>query len=132
MFSKYHYLSHSHNNAARCFLGFVDGELFGFCSALAFPHAKLKNHWRGHRTVVFPDFQGIGLGNRLSDTIGDILKSEGKRFISTSSNPAIINSRVKSDKWKVTKKGRSTKSRSKTKNIETSYNRITVSFKYIG
>jgi GNAT superfamily N-acetyltransferase len=135
MFKKYHYLGHTHNNAARVFLGVVNDQLFGFCSVLYFPHSKVKNHWREHRTVVFPDFQGIGLGHQLSNSVGDLLKSEGKTFISTSSNPAFINSRSKDPKWIVTRKGRTAKiGKTSTlgKGLKSSNNRISVSFKYIG
>lgn len=136
MFSKYHYLSHNHNNAARVFIATLNDEIVAFSSALPFPHPKLKNHWKGHRTVVLPDYQGIGLGHLLSNNIAEILKKDGKGFISTSSNPAIIATRKNDKKWIITRIGRTGKSTSKTKNINhvnfCSNNRITVSFKYIG
>lgn len=40
MFNRYHYLSHSHNNAARVYIATVDDNICGFCSVLHFPHAK--------------------------------------------------------------------------------------------
>jgi len=136
MFSKYHYLSHSHNNAAKVFLLFVNDELCGFCSVLPFPHPKLKDHWKEHRTVVLPDYQGIGLGNRLSNEVAEIMKTNNKGFISTSSNPAFIVSRAKDPRWIVTRKGRTSsgsgKIQNKNKKGSTSSNRITVSFKYVG
>ena len=136
MFSKYHYLSHSHNNAARVFILTVNGEIAGFCSTLPFPHPKLKNHWKEHRTVIFPDYQGIGLGSILSNNVAEILKKNGKGFLSTSSNPAFIYSRSKSKKWIVTRKGRTSsgsgKIQNKNKKGSSSSNRITVSFKYVG
>tara|TARA_R110002167_G_scaffold242818_2_gene448398 strand:+ start:539 stop:1627 length:1089 start_codon:yes stop_codon:yes gene_type:complete len=135
-FSKYHYLSHSHNNAARVFLLLVNDELAGFCSVLPFPHPKLKNHWKEHRTVMFPDYQGVGFGSRLSTEVGFILKKNGKGFISTSSNPAFIHSRKNSKNWIVTRKGRTSKGsgsgkiQNKNKKGSTSNSRITVSFKF--
>lgn len=136
MFSKYHYLSHTHNNAARVFLATFNNNLVAFCSVLPFPHPKLKNHYKEHRTVVFPDYQGIGLGHLLSTQIAELLKKEGKGFISTSSNPAFINSRKNDKKWIVTRIGRTSsgsgKIQNKNKQGSTSSNRITVSFKYIG
>jgi len=135
MFSKYHYLSHSHNNAAMVFIATLNDDICGFCSALPFPHPKLKNYWKGHRTVILPDYQGIGIGSILSNNVAEILKSEGKGFISTSSNPAFINSRKKSKKWIITRIGRTSsgsgKIQNKNKIGSTSSNRITVSFKYI-
>lgn len=137
MFSKYHYLSHSHNNAARVFIATLNDNLVGFCSVLPFPHPKLKNHWKEHRTVIFPDYQGIGLGHLLSNNIAELLKKDGKGFISTSSNPAFINARKNDKKWIITRIGRTNSPgageiQNKSKKGSTSSNRITVSFKYIG
>jgi ABC-type dipeptide/oligopeptide/nickel transport system ATPase subunit/GNAT superfamily N-acetyltransferase len=138
MFSRYHYLSHSHNNAARVFIATLNDEICGFCSVLPFPHPKLKNHWKEHRTVILPDFQGIGIGHLLSNNVAEILKANGKGFISTSSNPALINARKNDKKWIVTRVGRmgsgsvNGKIQNKNKKGSTSCNRITVSFKYIG
>lgn len=136
MFRRYHYLSHSHNNAARVFIATIDDVICGFCSALPFPHPHLKNHWREHRTVVLPDFQGIGIGHRLANNVAEILKQNNKGFISTSSSPAFINSRKRDNKWIITRIGRtgrgSGKIQNKNKKGSTSTNRITVSFKYVG
>lgn len=138
MFSRYHYLSHTHNNAARVFIATMNDIACAFCSVLPFPHPKLKNHWKEHRTVVLPDFQGIGLSKILTNNVAEILKRDGKWFISTTSNPAMINSRVNDDKWITTRIGRTSrgsdtgKIQNKYKKGSTSANRITVSFKYKG
>lgn len=135
MFSKYHYLSHSHNNAARVFLLVINDELAGFSSVLPFPHPILKNHWKEHRTVLFPDYQGVGFGGKLSDNVAEILKLNNKGYISTSSNPAFIYARSKSPKWIITRKGRTSlggKTGIQSKKGATSTRRVTVSFKYIG
>lgn len=136
MFSKYHYLSYSHNNAARVFIGTMNDNIFGFCSVLPFPHPVLKNHWKEHRTVVLPDYQGVGLGHKLSNCIAELLKKDMKGFISTSSNPAFIYSRRIDKRWVVTRIGRTStgggKIQNKNRKGSTSSNRITVSFKYIG
>lgn len=138
MFSKYHYLSHSHNNASRVFILTLNDVIVGFSSTLPFPHPKLKNHWREHRTIILPDYQGIGLGHMLSNNVAELLKKDGKGFLSTSSNPAFINSRKRDDKWIITRVGRTSRgSKSgliQNKNVKnsTSSNRITVSFRYVG
>lgn len=138
MFSKYHYLSHSLNKAGRVYILTWNGVVCGFCSVLPFPHPKKRGFWKEHRTVVLPDFQGIGLGSFLSNNVAEILKSEGKGFISTSSNPAFINARKKSDKWIITRVGRTSRGsntggiHNKHKKGSTSSNRITVSFQYVG
>jgi len=137
MFSKYHYLNHSFNKAARVFIGTCNDDIFGICAVLPFPHPKKKNFWKEHRTVVLPDYQGIGLGSKLSNCVGEILKENGKGFISTSSNPAFIHSRKHSRHWVITRIGRTSrgsntgKIQNKNKKGSTSANRITVSFQYI-
>lgn len=138
MFKKYHYLSHSFNNASRTFIATVDGKICGFTAILPFVHPKVKNTWREHRTVILPDFQGIGLGSVMTNEIGEILMSETKSFITTTSNPALIYARRKDPKWICTRYGRASsggktgKIQNKFKKGSTSATRITASFKYVG
>lgn len=136
-FAKYHYLSHYHNNAANVYLCLIDDVLGGFCSVLTFPHPFLKRCKREHRTVVLPDFQGIGIATAMTDAIAEMYKREGYSYISTTSNPALIYKRCKSHKWiATTKKGRKAPGNkngySISKPHNTSKNRLTMSFKYIG
>lgn len=138
-FAKYHYLSHSFNNAARTYVATVNGEIAAFTSALPFPHPVVKNTWKEHRTVVLPDFQGIGLGQRLTDFVAQMFIDNGNQFITTISTPAFIHARSKSKKWITTRLPSRTCAGSKTGKIQnrnikgsTSSARITCSFKYVG
>lgn len=138
MFGKYHYLNHSFNKAARVFLCTCNDNLCGFCAILPFAHPKRKRTWKEHRTVVFPDYQGVGIGRNFTNYVAKILKRENKQFISTTSNPSMIFARKKDNKWVMTRIGRLTagsehgKIQNKHVKGSTSYNRITVSFEYIG
>lgn len=138
MFRKYHYLSHSFNKAARVFLCMCNGELCGFCAVLPFPHPLSKNIWREHRTVMFPNYQGVGIGRNFTNFIAQRLKSENKRYISTTSNPSMIFARKNDPKWITTHVGRTSrggengKIQNKHRLGSTSSSRITVSFEYIG
>jgi len=108
MFSKHHYLSGDINKGARCWLAVWRGQPVGFSSVIAMPSGSLKDAWRGHRTVVLPDFQGLGIGVRLSDTMGEIHLSEGKRYFSKTAHPRLGQYRENSPKWQATSKnGRS-------------------------
>ena len=133
-FAKYHYLSHSHNNAARVFVATLNGQICGFVSVLPFPHPKKKNTWRGHRWVVIPDYQGLGIGYILFDFVASVFKKEGKTLIFTTSSPSGIKSMTKSNKWRCTRYGRvssgSGKIQNKHKKGSTACARITVSFEY--
>lgn len=137
MFKKYHYLSHSFNKAARVFIATCNGDLCAFCAVLPFPHPIKRNTWKGHRSVVFPDYQGVGIGSAVTDAIAQMYADEGKTYISTTSNPAMIHARAHSSKWRTTSIGRKSRG-SKTGHIQninkrgsSSAARITVSFEYI-
>ena len=136
LFGKYHYLSHTHNYAARVFIGTLNGDVCSFVSVLPFPHPKVKNKCREHRIVVLPDYQGIGIGVIMTDWIAEHYKKNGKTMINVTSAPALIHARRKSKKWILTSLGR--KNKPKNKNVSkisyasASSNRITVSFQYVG
>lgn len=139
LFAGHHYLSASLNPSAACFIATIDGEPCAFTSVLNFCHPQLKNRWREHRTVVLPDYQGLGIGNRLSEWLGEKLKKEGKIFISTTSHPAMISHRNASSKWVMTRKPshvitkenrKGTKSANHAKS--SSAGRLTCSFQYVG
>lgn len=115
------------------YLCLVDGVLGGFCSVITFPHPFLKRCKREHRTVVLPDFQGIGIATAMTDAIAEMYKQKGYSFITTTSNPVLIYKRCKSHKWiATTKKSRKKAGKSLQRTNNTSCNRLTVSFKYVG
>lgn len=137
IFKKYHYLSHSFNKASRVFVCTCNGDVCGFCAALPFPHPIKKNTWKEHRTVVLPDYQGVGIGRRFTNVVAELFASEGKHFISTTSNPAMIFARKNDDNWIVTRVGRMGNGskngvmQNSSKKGSTSNSRITVSFEYV-
>jgi ABC-type lipoprotein export system ATPase subunit len=91
MFAPHHYLSHVLASAARCFLATAEFEgkvnVVGFVSSLPFPSGSLKRAWREHRTVVLPDFQGLGVGPRISDAVAMLHCDERKRYFSRTAHP---------------------------------------------
>lgn len=99
MFSKHHYLSHSHNNAAKVYLAAINGVIAGFCSVLHFPHPKVKNLKRIHRLVVLPDYQGAGIGIRLLNEVANLYKKEKQRVSIVTSSPALIFGLKKRNNW---------------------------------
>jgi ABC-type dipeptide/oligopeptide/nickel transport system ATPase subunit/GNAT superfamily N-acetyltransferase len=138
MFAKHHYLSHSHNNAASVYIALINDEIAGFYSVLPFPHPKKKNTYKGHRLVVLPDYQGIGIGILLRTEIAKYYVKELKKsFIATTSHPSIINGLKKNKNWILTRIGRasigSKNGKIQNKNIKgsTSSARITTSWEYV-
>ena len=133
LFKGYHYLSGECNKSARCYVAFINDKPVAFAAAMPFPHPKLKNMWRGHRTVVLPDYQGIGLGNLLSEHVAQILVDEGKRYSSVTSHPAMVAHRANSKKWIMTRKpGRVPPKGKNGKQQKMSTSRLTASFEYVG
>ena len=104
MFSKHHYLSANINHSASCWLCLWGTDIVGFASALAFPCGTVQNAYRGHRTVVLPDFQGMGIGVRLSDAIAEIYLQQGYRYFSKTAHPRMGEYRNASPAWKPTSK----------------------------
>lgn len=137
LFKQHHYLSSEIHRAAVCFVAFVWGQPAAFTSYLHFPHPNCPRFKREHRTVVLPDFQGIGLGNTLSEWLGGKLVSEGWRFVSTTSHPAMVRHRYKSRLWRVCRElsraapmGRDTGNTALRKSISTA--RLTAGFEFVG
>ena len=120
------------------FVAYANDELAAFSSALHFMHPKKKNTVREHRTVVFPDFQGVGIGIQFTTAIAEYFKSIGKTYISITSNPAMIIGRSKDERWVMTRLNRVSSGsgsgilQNKYKKGSTSNARITAGFEYVG
>lgn len=103
-FRDHHYLDANINQSARCWLATWEGVVVGFASCIAFPNGNWTNGWREHRTVVLPDFQGLGVGTRMSDAIGEIMLAENGRYFSKTSNHRMGEYRNASRRWRATSK----------------------------
>lgn len=106
MFKDHHYLRDDLHMATRCFVVIWEGQVVGFGASMAMPNGYIKNAWRGHRTVIIPDFQGMGIGVRFSDAIAQIHVDEGLRYFSRTAHPRMGFYREMSDLWKPTSKNR--------------------------
>jgi ABC-type lipoprotein export system ATPase subunit/GNAT superfamily N-acetyltransferase len=103
-FRRHHYLSSKINHAANAWVAKVGDTLVGFTSILAFPNGNMKNAWREHRTVVVPEWQGMGIGNAISETIASEVVRTGYRFFSKTAHPAMGEHRNHSALWRPTSK----------------------------
>jgi ABC-type thiamine transport system ATPase subunit len=133
-FKPHHYLSGNLNPAAACYIGLVEDQPAAFTAVLPFPHPT-HSGWREHRTVCLPDFQGVGIGNAMSEFVASLYKSTGKPYTSTTSHPAMIYHRARSPLWRMTRKpgltggsGKRFSMMRKTAAID----RLTAGFAYIG
>lgn len=110
LFRKHHYLDTNLHKASACFCAFWKDIPVAFTAVLHFPHPNRKRTKREHRTVCLPDYQGVGIGNAMSDYVGSMCKGLGYSFISQTSHPAMIRTRSKSQNWRmIAKPNRNTK-----------------------
>lgn len=134
IFQQHHYLSTKLHRSAQCFLGSVDGRPAVFTAVIGFPHPH-RPGMREHRTVCLPDFQGLGLGSRMSEFVASLYRTRGYRFFSTSGHPAVIAHRRRAKGLWIMRRapGLVHDGRAGTKMKATrSTNRVTAGFEYVG
>jgi GNAT superfamily N-acetyltransferase len=100
IFRRHHYLSADINHSAVCFGGWIDDELVAFSSYLHLPHWKVRNIKLGHRLVVLPDYQGLGIGGRFDDWLGEYLYERGFQYHNVVAHPAMVAYYRASPRWK--------------------------------
>lgn len=106
IFQAHHYLSHTICKSAISLLATVQiDERPPQIAALASCISNLSCNpcFREHRTVCLPDYQGIGLGNLLSEYLASLVVTRGKKYFSTTSHPAMIAHRLRSPLWHCTR-----------------------------
>lgn len=103
MFRQHHYLNTSLNHSATCFVAFWNDRPVAFSAWITMygRSGSLRPRRREHRTVVLPDFQGIGIGNRLSEYCASLWVALGYRVFSTTSHPGMIQYRNHSLLWRM-------------------------------
>jgi hypothetical protein len=128
IFQRHHYLSDALHRSACCFIASVENRPAAFTAALHFPHPR-RSGWREHRTVCLPDFQGVGIGNVLSEFVAGLFVTTGKPYSSVTSHPGMIRHRAGSPLWRMT---RPPSRLARQAQWRSSGRRITASFEYRG
>ncbi|HEV3235755.1 MAG TPA: ABC transporter ATP-binding protein [Gemmataceae bacterium] len=134
LFAPHHYLTGDLSRSAICFAAFLEKEDRPVAFSAWIGHFTKYGGKREHRTVTLPDFQGIGIGQALSNFCASLWKGLGYRACSTTTHPAFIAARLRSPDWRLVRApslavGRSFPSRSGIKHATT---RLTAGFRYIG
>lgn len=106
IFSPHHYLTTDMHRSATCFGAFWRGRIVAFDAWLPFV-GKISGGKarRGHRTVCLPDYQGVGIGRALFDTIASMWAGLGYIALSRTAHPAEISSRTRGGNWKLMSHG---------------------------
>lgn len=132
MFAHHHYLSGALNRSAVCFLASWQGRPVAFSAWLPHPGPGPRSR-REHRTVTLPDYQGVGIGNRLSAFVASLWTALGYRAISTTTHPAMIASRLRSPLWRMHRPPSMASGRlSATFPFRHATTRLTAGFAYVG
>ncbi len=104
LFAPHHYMTGALNQSATCFGAYYHGRLVAFSAWLPFV-GSLRSGKRGrrnHRTVCLPDFQGVGIGAAIADTIAAMWSGLGFEALSRASHPAVMRAHIRSPLWKQT------------------------------
>lgn len=135
IFRKYHYLNSNINNASRQFVGYINDIPVVFFAVLHFPHPNNKKIKRGHRLVVLPDYQGLGIGHKFSSYIAEYFIKQGYDFTIVSSTKSLFEQRKKDSRWMILRKSRISYT-NKTADIgfarNASKRKYTYTYKYVG
>jgi GNAT superfamily N-acetyltransferase len=132
LFARHHYLSGALSSYARCYMALWAGVPVAFCATLSL--LGRKNRRRVSRIVTLPDYQGIGIGMVLAETVAELNRREGFRLNITASHPAVIAHCRRSARWCAVgvKKTGSRNADRFVKNYRGSAGRAVVSFEYVG
>ncbi len=132
LFAPHHYLSAALARSAVCFLALWNGRAVAFSAWLPFVGAGRPAR-REHRTVTLPDFQGVGIGNALSDAVASLWRGLGYRALSTTTHPAMIASRRRSPNWRLKRAPSLAAGRERTlTTLKHATTRLTAGFEYVG
>jgi len=136
MFKDHHYLRDDLHNATRCYVAVWEGNVVGFIATIAMPSGYLKNAWRGHRVVILPDYQGLGIGVKLINATAQMMLEDGKRFYARSAHPRMGYYMQHSPLWKATSKNRKLRTDVDHSNLFKNHyvdnKRVCFSYEYIG
>lgn len=101
VFGPHHYLSSHLAPGARCFGGYVGDDAVAFETCAVFPHPKARDIMQSSRTIVLPDWQGLGIGNLMIEFAGEWAAINGYRLHGTAAHPVVARHFARSPRWKL-------------------------------
>lgn len=136
-FAQHHYLTKSINKSAICLLFRWNNEPVAFYAIIHKPFKGHANSMAGHRLVVHPDFQGLGLTSIIKNFTGAIVMNEyGESLTSKTAHDKMGHFMEHSPYWEATAyngKFRDTiKARECDKKYKCGRNVASYCYKYVG
>lgn len=105
-FKRFHYLDSAISKSAHYYVLLLGDKPIGFHAAIHSTNRDIHSYWRGHRTVILPEFQGMGIGTAFSDAIAQMYVDRGLRYFSKTAHPSFGEHREKSELWRPTSTNR--------------------------
>lgn len=131
-FKKHHYLTEDLSKSFNLLLFEWDNKPVGIVVYKSQPTGAVPNGYGLSRTVVLPDYQGMGIGSKISEFVCGLLVNEGKRVFTKTVNPALGEYREKSSRFRATSKNRKKRADAHTDHSATRLTRASYCHEYIG
>lgn len=87
----------------RVFICYWGDILVGFRAMLLLPNGDIRDFYMGHRLVVLPDYQGMGIGVHLNDFCGEVMLNDGQKYYCKTAHFKLKNYYKSRPTWKVMK-----------------------------
>ena len=102
IFKKHHYLTSDCSKGFGYLLFTWDDKPVAICVYKPQPTGAVPNGYALARTVVLPDFQGMGIGVSISNFVSSLLVNMGKRVYTKTISPALGEYRSNSENYRPT------------------------------
>tara|TARA_R110000803_G_scaffold208521_2_gene277253 strand:+ start:229 stop:1371 length:1143 start_codon:yes stop_codon:yes gene_type:complete len=132
LFKKHHYLTEELNKAFNLLLFEWNEKPVGIVVYKSQPTGAVPNGYGLSRTVILPNYQGMGIGSKISEFTSAILVNKGKRVFTKTVNPALGEYREMSDVFRPTSKNKKVRKDSNTDNAGKRLSRASYCHEYIG
>ena len=103
LYSQHHYLSNILLDNASFWEAFITVDTVeravAFAAVCPMPSGTVERAIRGHRLVVIPSAQGMGIGAVMSEAVAQHYLDEGYRYFSKTSHPRLGEYRDRSARW---------------------------------
>lgn len=132
-FARHHYLSGELSRGATCYVALWNEAPVAFCGVVG--ALGKRKHKRVTRLVTLPDYQGLGIGTRLLEYVGDRVLEASERYSITTSHPSLRAYLQQSQRWlrKRTRRSfRPSRQTMRDAEVRDSYGRVVTSFEYLG